>query len=998
MIEELRSTPSVMVIDDNVTNLKMLVRLLTSQGYDVRPMTSGQAALDAIRESLPDLVLLDVNMPDMDGYEVCEKLKSDELSKSIPVVFLTALHSTADIVNAFKAGAADYLTKPFRFDELLARVQNHLALRQAHKALEEQSRRFHTLVMNIPGVTIRRLWSEPDGPPSYISERISELTGYTAHDFYDGTVKRTTILHPEDIEFVNASINEAVQESRNWELEYRILHRHGGIRWVQERGRALSTAGRIEPTYLDAILLDITSRKQVALELEEAQVASGAANRAKSQFLANMSHEIRTPMNAIIGLSELALRTKLTPKQEDYLNKIHSSSKALLGILNDILDFSKIEAGKLELESASFRVDEVLRDLFELLWSRAKKSGLELIMRRNVDVPNVLVGDSLRLSQILTNLVSNAIKFTNQGEVVVHVEMQEDRESEVVLHFCVIDTGIGLSQDQLKNLFKIFSQADASTTRKYGGTGLGLAICKDLVGMMNGNIWAESEPGQGSTFHFTATFGTLPELPDVQSAMAVTQGARALILVDSSSPRNDISNILESFGLEIDCSYAPEETLRQLRERRYQIVIAEDKLLTEELLGSLEALQGEMSQPPTWIVLTDASTHNPNLDPLPTLQPKEIITNQPTPSLLLEVVLGVLGKEFARPNLLEQESVSFGGARILLAEDNEINQQVAREFLESMGIDVTIADNGQRALELLRREKFELVLMDIQMPELDGFEATALIREDETLKHLPIIAMTAHALVEDRQRCLEAGMDEHITKPLDAGQLIKTLSRWLESKKVKKIAVVEDVSSSFSLKRFDADAGIKRLNGNKILYLSLLRDFGASHVNYVARLREQTDVDNCMALAHSLKGVAGNLGAKEIYNAAYAIEQEARVYKKLPTPQQFNRLEKALSQALFEIESLQDASIDEPSPIDPAAFDREKTLEAFETLLHLLDEGDTAAMDLLESVEGQILCAGYRDELLDLQSEIRNFDFESATRLSEELKAKLAAHTRNEIH
>lgn len=980
-----------MVVDDNVTNLKMLVRLLTSQGYEVRPVTSGQEALEAVKQSLPDLVLLDVNMPGMDGYEVCERLKSDEKSKSVPVIFLTALHSTADIVNAFKAGAADYLTKPFRFDELLARVQNHLALRQAHKALEEQSRRFHTLVMNIPGVTLRRLWSDPDAPPTYISDSILELSGYSAEDFYTGNIRRFTLIHPEDIKSVTASINEAVEQSKNWELEYRILHRHGGIRWVQERGRALSTAGRVEPTYLDAILLDITSRKQVGMELEEARMAAEAANHAKGQFLANMSHEIRTPMNAIIGLAELALRTKLSPKQEDYLNKIHSSSKALLGILNDILDFSKIEAGKLELENASFRVDDVFRDLFELLWSRAKKSGLELTMRRNVDVPNVLVGDALRLSQVLTNLVSNAIKFTNQGEVLVQVELHEQKEHQVVLHFSVIDTGIGLTQEQLKNLFQVFSQADASTTRKYGGTGLGLAICKDLVGMMSGRIWAESESGKGSTFHFTATFGTLPELPDLQGALALTSGARALVLARETESNEDLAKTLASFGLQLDSANSESQLLSLLCSQKYQLVIAEDHLLAPSLLDSLEACKGELSTQPTWVILTDAVSHNPNIDPMPMLSPKEIINSRPTPSVLLDLVLNILGKEFVQPKRFETEDISFGGARVLLAEDNEINQQVAREFLESMGLEVTIAENGRRAIDLLRKEPFELVLMDIQMPELDGVEATALIRQDDELKNIPVIAMTAHALVEDRQRCLEAGMDEHITKPLDAGELVRTLSRWLKMEMVTRVQQASDSVPGLALKRFDVEAGLKRLNGNKTLYLSLLKDFGASHVNFVDRLRDQPTVEACMALAHSLKGVAGNLGAKEVYNAAYAIEYEARAYKKFPSPQQLQQLEKSLSQAIFEIESLEVSAQEEVSSKSAESFDPQVTLEAFDTLLELLDEGDTAAMDLLESLEGQLRCAGLHQELGDLQTEIRNFDFEKATTLTQELKVKLAA-------
>lgn len=981
-----------MIIDDNVTNLRMLARLLASQGYEVRPVTSGIEALEAIKQSLPDLVLLDINMPEMDGYEVCRRLKSAEHSRNVPVIFLTALHSTEDIVSAFKAGAADYLTKPFRFDELLARVQNHLALRQAHRALEEQSKRFHTLVMNIPGVTVRRLCSDPDGPPAYMSDSIEELCGYSAEDFYAGDAKRSGLIHPEDLASVNKAIDEAVRQSGRWELEYRVLHRHGDIRWVQERGRSLSVAGRNEPTYLDAILLDITSRKEVALELEKAKLAAESANRAKSQFLANMSHEIRTPMNAIIGLSELALRTKLSPKQEDYLSKINSSSKALLGILNDILDFSKIEAGKLELEKTTFRLDDVLKGLFELLWPRAKKSGLELTMRRESRVPNVLVGDSLRLNQVLTNLVSNAIKFTERGEVNILVDVSEPGEQQVKLHFVVSDTGIGLSPEKVDNLFRVFSQADASTTRRYGGTGLGLAICRDLVEMMGGRIWAKSEPGKGSEFHFTARFGVQPQTPE----LPLTDGARALVLAAQSPTGTQLRQSLDSFGLTTDSADNIDDTISLALANDYQLIIVEDTLLTRDSFERLNQTFEAQPRQPYWVVLADKEDDESQVwDPFPDFEPKEILSRSLNPSMLLDLVLKILGKNFVSTHRPNHENVDFGGAKVLLAEDNEINQQVAREFLESMGLDVTIAGNGRIALEMLRKEKFEVVFMDIQMPELDGIEATAQIRADEKLKKLPVVAMTAHAMVEDRVRCLEAGMDEHVTKPLDPVQLLEVLSHWITPKR----KVIETPYSSPSseakapalkLERFDVEAGLKRLNGNLALYLTLLRDFRTAHLDFLPRIRELSDPKQVVSLSHSLKGVAGNLGAKDVYNAAYSIEQEARMWQRLPTQQQLANLEIALSQALFEIEELPAEVRTSEALLSHVKVDREELALSIKRLLVLLEDGDTEATDLIEELETQLIAEGMSDELEDLKMQIRNFEFEKAQELARALCARIS--------
>ena len=622
--------------------------------------------------------------------------------------------------------------------------------------------------------------------------------------------------------------------------------------------------------------------------LERAKEAAEAAARSKSDFLANMSHEIRTPMNAIIGLIELALRTELTPRQSDYLTKSQGAAQSLLHILNDILDLSKIEAGKLELESVAFELDGLLDNLATVLSVPAEKSGLELIFVRGPEVPNRLVGDPLRLGQILTNLVTNAVKFSERGDIVVTVEVKEPTESGVRLGFSVRDSGIGMTAEQIGRLFQTFAQADSSTTRRYGGTGLGLAICKQLVERMQGEIAVDSLPGVGSTFRFDVMLGLNEDQRRQRHEISLDmRGLRVLVVDDNPGVLGLLAAHLTALSFEVLTAPSAEEAIVRLHdlapEAAVQLLLIDQRMPGMDGLTAARVIKGfaDLAVMPKIVLL--AATAASAAEAADEGCVDGILRKPVNPSDLFDVVMQVFGRAvndhpMQRRGDRPQASLdlsSLRGARLLLVEDNAINRQVASELLAAEGFVVDEAHDGQQALDALRLADYDAILMDVQMPVMDGYEATRRIRSEPRWRTLPILAMTANVLREDRLRAEEAGMDDHIAKPIDPAALFGALLRHVKVRAFADAPAPPCAAAPAQaeplplpeLPGVNLVEALARVGNNRGLYRRILGSLHRDHADELVRITaaiQGGDVAGASRAAHTLKGIMGTIGAADL--------------------------------------------------------------------------------------------------------------------------------------
>lgn len=911
-----------------------------------------------------------------------------------------------------------------RKDEIgtLAHTLNEMAesLGRSRKEVEEIAQKYRQIFENASEGIFQ---STIDGKPITSNPSMAKILG---HDSTESLLRSITNIakdvysRPEDREEI---INQLKKNGRVDAVELPLKRKDGSEIWVSMNVHITREEDGQE--IIEGMVQDITERLNRA-KAELDRQAAEAANEAKSGFLAHMSHEIRTPLNAVMGLTDLIMRTDLSEKQREYMLKVKSAASSLLAVINDILDFSKIEAGRLELEQTNFSLHEVMANLTEIFGHKAHEKEIELMVTIAPDVPCALVGDKVRLGQVLINLVGNAIKFTEKGEIIVAVSLDPDNKpsskSEVALLFNVSDTGSGIPEDRLDAIFHSFSQADSSVTRKHGGTGLGLAICKKLVEMMGGKIKVTSTPGQGSLFSFTALFKEAEEKTDLQNYKQLNdiKGLNVLVVDDNKTAREILAGFITSFKMIVQTAASGKEALNIIEnsEKPFDLILLDWKmpgLNGTETAKLIRKSTGAKSSP--IICMVSAYGREDLLQQAEKSTIDAFLHKPVNQSFLFDTIMGLFHSENRQKTdvtaistgtevLMDWEGI---GLRILLVEDNEINQDVAREWLESAGFKVEIASNGKDAVDMVKSsDRFDAVLMDIQMPEMDGYRATRHIRKIEERENLPIIAMTAHALKGDREKCIDAGMNDYVTKPIDPRLMFQALARWLPQDG--KVPAVDLVDSSemqileksehtfnINLPGIDTDIGLFRANNKPELYLKLLKSFLRDFSNAPEKIMtflDQEMFDDARRVAHSVKGVSANIGANELSELASQLEQSIES----SNFDLHNTLWREFKTNLVQVtEGIEHNLEEENLSLKSASYNKnaatvkppDQVLKHLKELEMLLDEDILAARELVDDMAADIVALTGKESLTRLTTSMEELDIDGAIETVQKMLNKI---------